>query len=67
MDALAVKMGIESPVPDHAMTQGITFANQDKLQKLPIPQLEDSCRYYLEALEPLQVSIEANGSGVGQN
>ncbi|KAL1622288.1 carnitine O-acetyltransferase yat1 [Neofusicoccum ribis] len=33
---------------------GITFAAQDKLPKLPIPDLESSCDKYLAALEPLQ-------------
>jgi carnitine O-acetyltransferase len=33
---------------------GITFANQDSLPKLPIPDLESTCRKYLEALYPLQ-------------
>lgn len=33
---------------------GITFAHQDKLPKLPIPDLESSCRKYLTALKPLQ-------------
>ncbi|KAF2084723.1 hypothetical protein K490DRAFT_68480 [Saccharata proteae CBS 121410] len=33
---------------------GITFAAQDKLPKLPIPELESSCNKYLAALEPLQ-------------
>ncbi len=31
-----------------------TFTNQAKLPKLPIPDLEDSCRRYLRALESLQ-------------
>ncbi|KAA1478333.1 carnitine acetyl transferase [Dentipellis sp. KUC8613] len=31
-----------------------TFAAQDKLPKLPIPSLEDTCRRYLQALEGLQ-------------
>jgi len=31
-----------------------TFANQGKLPKLPIPNLEDTCRRYLRALEGLQ-------------
>jgi carnitine O-acetyltransferase len=33
---------------------GITFAAQDKLPKLPIPELEHSMTKYLEALKPLQ-------------
>jgi len=37
-----------------ASKPGITFAAQDKLPKLPIPDLESSCKKYLAALEPLQ-------------
>lgn len=33
---------------------GRTFAFQDKLPKLPIPPLDDTCRRYLRALEYLQ-------------
>src|SRR2546423_14349517 len=33
---------------------GITFASQEKLPKLPIPELESTCKKYLAALEPLQ-------------
>ncbi|RDB19388.1 putative mitochondrial carnitine O-acetyltransferase [Hypsizygus marmoreus] len=33
---------------------GRTFAYQDKLPKLPIPPLEDTCRRYVRALEALQ-------------
>lgn len=33
---------------------GITFASQDKLPKLPIPALEDTCRKYQAVLAPLQ-------------
>jgi carnitine O-acetyltransferase len=33
---------------------GVTFAHQDKLPKLPIPDLEASCQKYLAALKPLQ-------------
>ena len=33
---------------------GITFAAQDKLPKLPIPELASSCTKYLAALKPLQ-------------
>ncbi|KAF8888280.1 acyltransferase ChoActase/COT/CPT [Infundibulicybe gibba] len=35
-------------------TGGRTLAYQDKLPKLPIPSLEDTCRRYLKALEALQ-------------
>lgn len=34
--------------------QGITFAAQDRLEKLPIPELESSIKKYLAALKPLQ-------------
>lgn len=33
---------------------GITFAAQDSLPKLPIPELESSMKKYLSALKPLQ-------------
>lgn len=33
---------------------GITFAAQDKLPTLPIPELESTCSKYLAALAPLQ-------------
>ncbi|KAH8819022.1 carnitine acetyl transferase-like protein [Xylogone sp. PMI_703] len=33
---------------------GITFASQDKLPRLPIPDLEETVKKYLEALKPLQ-------------
>jgi carnitine O-acetyltransferase len=36
------------------MEGGITFAAQDKLPKLPIPELESTAVRYLEALRPLQ-------------
>jgi Choline/Carnitine o-acyltransferase. len=32
--------------------KGITFANQDSLPKLPVPDLESTCKKYLAALEP---------------
>lgn len=47
----AVKMH----TPKH---QGLTFANQDSLPKLPIPDLEDTCRRHLEALVALQTPRE---------
>jgi carnitine O-acetyltransferase len=37
---------------------GITFAHQDKLPKLPIPELDSSCSKYLAALKPLQGAKE---------
>ena len=33
---------------------GITYAAQDKLPRLPIPELEDTCRKYQAVLRPLQ-------------
>ncbi|KAF2205395.1 carnitine acetyl transferas-like protein [Delitschia confertaspora ATCC 74209] len=39
-------------------TPGITFAAEDSLPKLPIPELEDSCKRYLSALKPLQTPKE---------
>lgn len=33
---------------------GVTYAHQEKLPKLPIPELESSCKKYLAALKPLQ-------------
>jgi carnitine O-acetyltransferase len=43
--------GVEVHTPKK---QGLTFANQDSLPKLPIPDLEDTCRRHLEALMALQ-------------
>lgn len=37
---------------------GVTFAHQEKLAKLPIPDLESSCEKYLQALKPLQSARE---------
>lgn len=37
---------------------GVTFAAQDKLPKLPIPELEQTLKKYLIALEPLQSGRE---------
>lgn len=39
---------------------GITFAAQDRLPKLPIPDLEQTCKKYIEALDPLQTQREHN-------
>ncbi len=35
-----------------------TFKYQEKLPKLPIPPLEDTCKRYLKALEALQDETE---------
>jgi carnitine O-acetyltransferase len=37
---------------------GITFAAQDRLPKLPIPELDSSLKKYLSALRPLQSAKE---------
>lgn len=37
---------------------GVTFASQDKLPRLPIPELEPTCARYLAALKPLQTTRE---------
>lgn len=39
---------------------GITFASQDNLPKLPIPELDSSCQKYIAALKPLQSPKEHN-------
>jgi len=47
----------KDPLASHkndASKPGITFAAQDRLPKLPIPDLEQSCKKYIAALEPLQ-------------
>ncbi|CAD0092877.1 unnamed protein product [Aureobasidium vineae] len=52
------------PVANHkteksAMTTpGVTFASQEKLPKLPIPDLDKSCDKYLASLRPLQSARE---------
>jgi carnitine O-acetyltransferase len=40
--------------------KGITFAAQDKLPKLPIPELDATLKKYVDALAPLQSSQEHN-------
>jgi carnitine O-acetyltransferase len=39
---------------DDSREGGVTFAGQDKLPRLPIPELESTCKRYLAALNPLQ-------------
>jgi carnitine O-acetyltransferase len=46
------KMPLANNRPKHE--QGITFAAQDRLPKLPIPDLDHSMKEYLAALKPLQ-------------
>lgn len=41
---------------------GITFSSQETLPKLPIPELDASCKKYLAALKPLQTPKEHNDS-----
>jgi carnitine O-acetyltransferase len=43
-----------APIQEDKPKGGVTFAHQDKLPKLPIPDLEASCQRYLTALKPLQ-------------
>lgn len=43
---------------DKQSKPGITFAAQDSLPKLPIPDLESTARKYLQALDPLQTARE---------
>lgn len=43
---------------DVKQTGGITFAAQDRLPKLPIPELETTIDKYLTALRPLQTPRE---------
>ena len=47
---------LASNQPKHK--KGITFAAQDKLPKLPIPELEGSMTKYLASLKPLQSTRE---------
>ena len=41
-------------VYDERPKGGVTFAHQDNLPKLPIPELSSTCQKYLTALKPLQ-------------
>ncbi|KAH0542610.1 hypothetical protein FGG08_003018 [Glutinoglossum americanum] len=55
---------LRDPISYYGQTHrpGITFAHEDRLPKLPIPDLESSCRKYLEALQPLQSGREQEES-----
>jgi carnitine O-acetyltransferase len=51
----------QSPLAHNGNNQskpGITFAAQDQLPKLPIPDLDQTCKKYLASLEPLQTPRE---------
>lgn len=50
----------KEPLAHHGpmIQPGITFAAQDKLPKLPIPELESTLEKYKEALKPLQSKRE---------
>ena len=59
--AEAMPKEAREPLASHkpsATKPGVTFAAQDSLPKLPIPDLDATCKRYLEALEPLQSSRE---------
>lgn len=43
-----------------ASKPGILYAAQEKLPKLPIPDLEATCKKYIDALDPLQTQREHN-------
>jgi hypothetical protein len=54
-----------NPITDNGESKskpGITFAAQDKLPKLPIPDLEATCKRYLASLDPLQNAREHHDS-----
>ncbi|KAK5017759.1 carnitine O-acetyltransferase yat1 [Cryomyces antarcticus] len=57
----AYSKGEKTPLASHTNPKskpGITFAAQDKLAQLPIPELESTCKKYLSALKPLQTIRE---------
>lgn len=43
---------------DEPTPGGVTFAAQDSLPKLPIPDLASTCQRYLDVLRPLQSAKE---------
>jgi carnitine O-acetyltransferase len=51
----------QAPLASHTNPNskpGITFAHEDSLPKLPIPELDSSCKKYIAALKPLQSGKE---------
>ncbi|KAK2837001.1 hypothetical protein FQN49_006505 [Arthroderma sp. PD_2] len=61
-----VERGV-SNVDNTSEIKGITFANQDSLPKLPIPDLESTCAKYLETLAPLQSTSEHEATKAAVN
>ena len=53
------------PLANHGLERkpGITFAAQDKLGKLPIPDLESTLQKYKDVLKPLQSKREQEDTG----
>lgn len=47
-----------------AHKSGITFAAQETLPKLPIPDLDDTCKKYIDALRPLQNKREQEDTAI---
>jgi len=46
------------PPASRKSAMGVTFDHQDKLPKLPIPDLKQTCERYLDSLKPLQTPRE---------
>ncbi|KAL2265479.1 hypothetical protein VTJ83DRAFT_6579 [Remersonia thermophila] len=53
-DLKAASCVMEAPHAEEKRKGGVTYAHQDALPKLPIPDLEQTCQRYLAALKPLQ-------------
>lgn len=56
--ASSIKEPIARQSPSGDAKPGSTFASQDRLPKLPIPELQETCRKYLDAVRPLQTPRE---------
>lgn len=55
---MSTASSIKEPIARPSPGAGSTFAYQDGLPKLPIPELADTCRKYLDAVRPLQTDRE---------